>query len=73
MPNPTKTNPDQPKTFQITKIDKDNYILIGNFTRKQLDTLVQGLQGSAAEPATGWRRKFRKLAKVILTAYDRMK
>jgi hypothetical protein len=73
MSHTTKTNPDQPKTFQITKIEKDNYILIGNFTKKQLETLVQGLQRSFAGPATGWRRKFQKLAKAIVAAYNEMR
>jgi hypothetical protein len=73
MPRTTRTNPDQPNTFQITKVEKDNYILIGVFTKKQLEIFVEGLQGSYAGSATGWRRKFQKLAKTIVAAYDRMK
>jgi hypothetical protein len=73
MPRKTKINPELPNAFQITEVEKNDFILIGNFTRKQLETLVQGLQGSVAGPATGWRRKFRKLAKAIVASYDRMK
>jgi hypothetical protein len=73
MSQTTKTNPDQPNVVQLTKIEKDNYILIGTFNKKQLETLVEGLQRIIAGPATGWRRKFQKLAKVIVEAYDRMK
>jgi hypothetical protein len=68
----TKTYKDYPTVFQITKIDKNKYILLGAFTKKQLETLMQGLIDGYQERATGWRGQYQALAKAIVAAYEGM-
>ena len=43
MPSKNRTYKDYNTVFQITKIDKDKFVLLGVFTKKQLDTLMSGL------------------------------
>jgi hypothetical protein len=69
----TKTYKDYPTVFQITKVDKDKYILLGAFNNKQLKTLMQGLNESYQEKASGWRGQYQALAKAIVAAYDGLK
>jgi hypothetical protein len=71
--NMAKTYKDYPTVFQITKIEEDRYILLGVFTKKQMETLMQGLQEDYAERATGWRGQYQALAKAIVAAYEGMK
>ena len=59
--------------FQITKMEEDRYILLGVFNRKQLGTLMQGLNESYVEHAIGWRGKYQALAKAIVAAFDKLK
>ncbi len=68
-----KTYKDYPTVFQIIRVDKDRYILLGSFNKKQLETLMQGLNESYQERATGWRGQYQALAKAIVAAYDGMK
>jgi hypothetical protein len=68
-----KTYKDYPTVFQITEIEKNKYILLGVFTKKQLETLMQGLHGDYEERATGWRGQFQALAKAIVSAYEGLK
>lgn len=63
---------DYPTLFQITKMEEDRYILLGVFTRKQLGTLMQGLNESYKVRATGWRGQYQALAKAIVDAYDKL-
>jgi hypothetical protein len=72
MANKTRTYKDYPTTFQITKIDKEKYVLLGVFTQKQLATLMQGLHEDYEERATGWRGQYQALAKAIVTAYENL-
>jgi len=67
-----KTYKDYPTLFQITPIDKEQYVLLGVFTKKQLETLMKGLQEDYAERATGWRGQYQALAKAIVAAYDKL-
>jgi hypothetical protein len=68
-----KTYKDYPTLFQITKMEEDRYILLGVFNRKQLGTLMQGLNESYVEHATGWRGQYQALAKAIVAAFDKLK
>ena len=72
MPRATRTYKDHPNAFQITEIEEDSYILIGIFTRKQLETFMQGLHEGCKESATGWRGQYQALAKAIVAAYDKL-
>jgi hypothetical protein len=67
-----KTYKDYPTVFQITKIEKDKYILLGVFTKKQLETLMQGLHEDYEDRATGWRGQYQALAKAIVTSYENL-
>jgi len=63
---------DYPTLFQITPIDKEKYVLLGVFTKKQLETLMKGLQKDYVERASGWRGQYQALAKAIVAAYDKL-
>lgn len=73
MAGKTKTYKDYNTVFQITKIDKDKFVLLGVFTKKQLDTLMQGLQEEYEERASGWRGQYQALAKAVVSAYENWK
>jgi len=68
-----KTYKDYPTVFQITKIEKDKYVLLGVFNKNQLETLMQGLHENYEDRATGWRGQYQALAKAIVSAYERLK
>jgi hypothetical protein len=72
MPQTRKTYKDYPTVFQITKIEKDKYVLLGVFTKKQLNTLVEGLNEEYEGRATGWRGQYQALAKAIVAAYENL-
>jgi hypothetical protein len=67
-----KTYKDYPTVFQITPIEIDKYVLLGVFNKKQLETLMKGLQEDYAEHATGWRGQYQALAKAIVAAYENL-
>ena len=67
-----KTYKDYPTVFQITEIEKDKYILLGVFNKKQLATLMKGLNDNYEERATGWRGQYQALAKAIVAAYEKL-
>jgi hypothetical protein len=68
-----KTYKDYPTVFQITEIEKDKYILLGVFTKKQLEIFMQGLHENYEDRATGWRGQYQALAKAIVSAYEGLK
>jgi hypothetical protein len=68
-----KTDEDFQTIFQITKIEKDEYFLIGVFTKKQLKTLMQGLHEDYKKRETSWHGQYKALAKAIVAAYEEMK
>jgi len=72
MAGKNKTYKDYNTVFQITKIDKDKFVLLGVFTKKQLETLMQGLQEDYEERASGWRGQYQALAKAIVEAYKNL-
>jgi hypothetical protein len=72
MAGKIKTYKDYPTVFQITKVDKDKFVLLGVFTRKQLETFMKGLHEDYEERATGWRGQFQALAKAIVEAYEKL-
>ncbi|MFH2103413.1 MAG: hypothetical protein ABIJ39_08700 [Chloroflexota bacterium] len=72
MAGKTRTFKDYPITFQITKIEKDKYVLLGVFTKKQLETLMGGLHEDYEERASGWRGQYQALAKAIVAAYEKL-
>ena len=61
MPSKNRTYKDYNTVFQITKIDKDKFVLLGVFTKKQLDTLMSGLNEDYEDRATGWRGQYQAL------------
>jgi hypothetical protein len=72
MATKRKTYKDYNTVFQITKIDKDKYVLLGVFTKKQLETLMDELHKDFEDRATGWRGQFQALAKSIVAAYEKL-
>jgi hypothetical protein len=69
MAGKKKTYKDYNTVFQITEVDKDKFVLLGIFTKKQLETLMKGLNEDYEERATGWRGQYQALAKAIVEAY----
>ncbi len=72
MASKNKTYKDYNTVFQITKIDKDKFVLLGVFTKKQLETLMSGLNEDYEDHATGWRGQYQALAKAIIEAYQKL-
>jgi hypothetical protein len=72
MATKRKTYKDYPTVFQITQIDKDKFILLGAFNKKQMETLMQGLQEDYKTRATGWRGQYQALAKAIVAEYEKL-
>ena len=65
-----KTYKDYNTVFQITKIEENKYVLLGVFTKEQLETLMEGLHKDYKARATGWRGQFQALAKAIVAANE---
>jgi hypothetical protein len=72
MAGKIKTYKDYSTVFQINKIDKDKFVLLGVFTKKQLETLMHGLHEEYEERASGWRGQYQALAKAIVQAYENL-
>jgi len=71
MAGKNRTYKDYNTVFQITEIDKNKFVLLGVFTKKQLKTLMQGLEEDYEDRANGWRGQYQALAKAIVSAYEK--
>lgn len=72
MAGKRRTIKDFPTVFKVIEIDKDKFVLLGAFNKKQLDTFMDGLQKDYENRASGkhhWVGQYQALAKAIVQAY----
>ncbi len=72
MAGKKKTYRDYPTTFQITKVDKDKYVLLGVLNKKQLDALMWRLEEEFEPKSRQWRGQYQALAKAIAEARENL-
>ena len=70
MPNKVKTSKDYLTIFQITQVDKDKFVLLGVFNKKQLESLLARLEDEFEPKSRQWRGQFMALAKAIMEARE---
>lgn len=63
---------DYPTVFQITRVDKDKYVLLGVFNKKQLDALMWRLEEEFELKSRQWRGQYQALAKAIAEARENL-
>ena len=68
MAGKVKTSKDYPTVFQITKVDKDKFILLSVLNKKQLDALMWRLEEEYEPRSRRWRGQYQALAKAIAEA-----
>jgi hypothetical protein len=68
MANKIRTAKDYPTIFQITKVDKDKFVLLGVLNKKQLDALMWRLEDEFEPKSRQWRGQYQALAKAIAEA-----
>lgn len=69
MRRKTRTLQDYNTLFQVTEIDKDKFVLLAAFTRKQLESFMFVLHSQYVRSASVDRGQFQALAKAIMQAY----
>jgi hypothetical protein len=72
MAGKVKTSKDYPTVFQITKVDKDKFVLLGVFNKKQLDALMWRLEQEFEPKSRQWRGQYQALAKAIAEARENL-
>ena len=72
MAGKIKTAKDYPTVFQITKVDKDKYVLLGVFNKKQLDALMWRLEDEFEPKSRQWRGQYKALAKAVAEAREKL-
>lgn len=72
MPGKVKSAKDYPTVFQITKVDKDKFVLLSVLTKKQLDALMWRLEDEFEPKSRQWRGQYQALAKAIMEARNSM-
>jgi hypothetical protein len=72
MATKVKTDKDYPTLFQITKVDKDKYILLGVMTKKQLEAMLWRLEEEYEPKSRQWRGQYQALAKAIMEARENL-
>jgi hypothetical protein len=72
MAGKKKTYRDYPTVFQITRADKDKYVLLGVLTEKQLGALMHILYEEFEPKTREWRGQYQALARAIIEAYESM-
>lgn len=68
MASKTKTYKDYPTTFQITKVDKDKYVLLGVMNKEQLEAMLKRLEEEYEPKSRQWRGQYQALAKAVMEA-----
>jgi hypothetical protein len=67
-----KTSKDYPTIFQITKVDKDRFVLLGVLTKKQLEALLWRLEEEYEPKSRQWRGQYQALAKAVMAARENL-
>jgi len=70
MAGKVKSSKDYPTVFQITKVDKDKFVLLGVFNKKQLEALFETLEIDFEPKSRQWRGQYQALAKAIMEARE---
>ena len=70
MAGKKKTYKDYPTTFQITKVDKDKFVLLGILTKKQMLAIKTDLKDDYEERSRRWRGQYKALAMAIVKAFE---
>ena len=68
MTSKVKTSKDYPTIFQITKVDKDKFVLLSVLNKKQLDALMWRLEEEYEPRSRRWRGQYQALANAIAEA-----
>lgn len=69
MRRKTRTIQDYNTVFQVTELEKDKFVLLAAFTRKQLESFMFVLQAQYIKSAAVDRGQYQALAKAIMRAY----
>ena len=72
MAGKNKTYKDYPTVFQITKVDKDKFVILGVLNKKQLDSLMERLEQEFEPKARQWRGQYQALAKAVAEARENL-